>query len=292
MSLISRLIQLNELQVNGQTVDDNDDFNVGEEEDTEATPTNAEAQSEAPDEVAQDNAETQTQEAEPVGEDNEPAPQADVSADTTEQEDDFTLDDTEDAPTTNSGEAETPAEENTKSEGTPRNAVEGDGSDEGGDDDFTVDGGDEPTEGGESGGSEGGSDQKTDDKKEKDLPKDPSDAISDDDDRAAEEAIYDSLTDDQKRIRVLQLKLNYKDLYETMSNAIEGINGIPKNAENLETIKRLILLLTKARNILIDYIENNFDTCPYLENYTTYIKYIAVFRTASKVIEELNNAKK
>lgn len=273
MSLISRLIQLNELQVNGQTVDDTDDFNIGEEEDTEATPTNTEAQSEAPDEVAQDDAETQTQEVEPAGEDNEPAPQADTSADTTEQEDDFTLDDTEDTPAADSGEAETPAEENTESEGTPRNAVEGD-------------------EGGESGGSEGDSDQKADDKKEKDLPKDPSDAISDDDDRAAEEAIYDSLTDDQKRIRVLQLKLNYKDLYETMSNAIEGINGIPKNAENLETIKRLILLLTKARNILIDYIENNFDTCPYLENYTTYIKYIAVFRTASKVIEELNNAKK
>lgn len=277
MSLISRLIQLNELQVNGQTVDDNDDFNVGEEEDTEATSTNTEARSEAPDEVAQDDAETQTQEAEPT-------PQADTSVDTTEQEDDFTLDDTEDAPVADSGEAETPAEENTESEGTPRSAVEGDSSDESGDDDFTVDGGDEPTE--------GGSDQKTDDKKEKDLPKDPSDAISDDDDRAAEEAIYDSLTDDQKRIRVLQLKLNYKDLYETMSNAIEGINGIPKNAENLETIKRLILLLTKARNILIDYIDNNFDTCPYLENYTTYIKYIAVFRTASKVIEELNNAKK
>lgn len=264
MSLISRLIQLNELQVNGQTIDDNDDFNVGEDEDTEAAPTNAEEQSEAPDDAAQNDAETQSRDADPNGEDNEPTPQSDNT--TEDQEDDFTLDDTE--------EADAPEGDN-ESEGVARS-------------DFTVNGGEEPA--GDDNG-EGGSDQNTD-QPAKELPKDPSDAISDDDDRAAEEAIYDSLTDDQKRIRVLQLKLNYKDLYETMTNAIEGINGIPKNAENLETIKRLILLLTKARNILIDYIENNFDTCPYLENYTTYIKYIAVFRTASKVIEELNNAKK
>ena len=76
-----------------------------------------------------------------------------------------------------------------------------------------------------------------------------------------------------------------------MSNTLEGINNIPKNADNLETIKRLTLLLNKAKNILIDYVENNFDSSPYLENYTVYMKYIAVFRTASKVIEELNASK-
>lgn len=84
------------------------------------------------------------------------------------------------------------------------------------------------------------------------------------------------------------MKLDYKDLYETMTTTIEGINGIPKNSDNIESIKRLIMLLTKARNILIDYLENNFDSNPYLENYTMYIKYMAVFRTASKVIEEIN----
>lgn len=272
MSFISRMIKLNELQVNGQAIDDNDDFNVGDDEETtESTPTNTEA----PDEVAQNDAETQIQEAEPTI-------QSDNASE--DQEDNFTLDDTEDEPAPDSEGDDTVESEG--GEGTPRSSVENDNAD----DDFTVDGGDEPAESGEKNSSEG-SDQKAD-APNKELPKDPSDSISDDDDRAAEEAIYDSLTDDQKRIRVLQLKLNYKDLYETISNAIEGINGIPKNADNLETIKRLILLLTKARNILIDYIENNFDSCPYLENYTTYIKYIAVFRTASKVIEELNNAKK
>lgn len=284
MSLISHLIKLNELQVNGQTVDDNDDFNVGEE-----TPTNAEAQAESPTDVAQNDAENQTQkepEAPETGAADEPAPQADTA--TTEyQEDDFTLTDTEEPATAE--ETPTQAEETPAADDTTT-GEEAAPEDPEGDDNFTVDGGEEPAEDGGEAPAEGG-DQQPEQQPAKELPKDPTDAISDDDDRAAEEAIYDSLTDDQKRIRVLQLKLNYKDLYETMSNTLEGINGIPKNADNLETIKRLILLLNKAKNILIDYVENNFDSSPYLENYTVYMKYIAVFRTASKVIEELNASK-
>jgi len=284
MSLISHLIKLNELQVNGQTVDDNDDFNVGEE-----TPTNAEAHTESPADVAQNDAENQTQEepeAPETGAADEPAPQADTTT-TEDQEDDFTLTDTEEpapAEETPTQAEETPAADDTTT------GEEAAPEDPEGDDNFTVDGGEEPAEDGGEAPVEG-VDQQLEQQPAKELPKDPTDAISDDDDRAAEEAIYDSLTDDQKRIRVLQLKLNYKDLYETMSNTLEGINGIPKNADNLETIKRLILLLNKAKNILIDYVENNFDSSPYLENYTVYMKYIAVFRTASKVIEELNDSK-
>ena len=100
------------------------------------------------------------------------------------------------------------------------------------------------------------------------------------------------MTDDQKRIRVLQLKIDYKDLYETIITTKEGINSIPKTMENLDIIKRLTLFTEKTKNILIDYIQNNFDKNPYLENYAMYIKFMSVFRSISKVIEEINNSKK
>ena len=62
--------------------------------------------------------------------------------------------------------------------------------------------------------------------------------------------------------------------------------------ENLDAIKRLVLFVEKTKNILIDYIQNNFDKNPYLENYAMYIKFMSVFRTISKVIEDINNSKK
>lgn len=283
MAFITHLINLNELQVNGQSVDDNDEFTAGEED----TKTNAEAQGEAPDEVAQNDAENAAENTDTQDTTDQPQAQTDNQDDA---EDDFTLDDTEE-PAPEATEDNPPAEEPTEGETdthAQNDTTGGDAPEDTGDDDFTVDGAGEGDQGTDTEG--GDNTQQTPTTKQ--APENPTDAITDDDDRAAEEAIYDSLTDDQKRIRVLQLKLNYKDLYETITTTIEGINSIPKNASNLETIKRLIMLLTKARNILVDYVENNFDSTPYLENYTMYIKYIAVFRTASKVIEELNNAKR
>ena len=138
MSLISHLIKLNELQVNGQTVDDNDDFNVGEE-----TPTNAEAQAESPADVAQNDAENQTQE-EPEAPETGAADEPDTQADTTtteDQEDDFTLTDTEEpapAEETPTQAEETPAADNTTT------GEEAAPEDPEGDDNFTVDGGEEP----------------------------------------------------------------------------------------------------------------------------------------------------
>ena len=273
------LYMINELKINGQTVDDNDDFNI-----ENGTQTDAEKQNDNPDDIAQNAANN-------AAEDQQDAVEAEPQQDDTpaedngnDPEDDFTIDDTDEADTT--------ATESDDGEDTTTD-VEND-TDDGTNDDFTVtgdeDGGEEVSNSGDDEQSSGGENttQQTNSAQEKQAPADPTDNIDDDEDRAAEEAIYDSLTDDQKRIRVLQLKLDYKDLYETMTTTIEGINGIPKNSDNIESIKRLIMLLTKARNILIDYLENNFDANPYLENYTMYIKYMAVFRTASKVIEEIN----
>lgn len=266
MSLFRAMMNLNELQINGQTVDDNDDFNVGEDEDT--TPT--ENQNDNPSDVAQTDAEDNT------------------TGQSDEGEDDFTLDDADednDTQTTEEPANDTGNDENTSEaeDGVDTQNDDGTAGDDS-DDDFTVDGGEDKGTDDDNTQSDTSSDSSNTDN----APEDPSENIQDDEDRAAEEAIYDSLTDDQKRIRVLQLKLNYKDLYETMNTTLAGIDNISKNTDNIETIKRLTMLLTKAKSILIDYVENNFDSNPYLENYTMYIKYMAVFRTAAKVIEELN----
>lgn len=285
MSLFKHYMQLNELQVNGQNVDDNDDFNVGDED--EATPTNAEAQAETPSDQAQAAADTEAE--------NQTADVADDNAggdDDLESEDDFTLDDDIDTGDEDTSDDTTNTDEASEEDSGADDNTGDETADDGGDDDFTVDGGED------SGDSDGGEGEASGDDSgnnssapANNAPTDPTDSVSDDEDRAAEEAIYDSLTDDQKRIRVLQLKLDYKELYETFNTTLDGVNNIPKNADNLETIKRLTMLITKAKSILIDYIENNFDSNPYLENYTMYVKYMAVFRTAAKVIEEINVAK-
>lgn len=298
MSLFEHLMKLNELQVNGEQIGEDDDFDMGDNDQT------------ADDTPDPDTNPSDTADAEAENQDNDTSPENnDESGNDTQQtddEDDFTLDDdgeeamdntTTDDAGNDGGDAETPddnadtAQQNDGGDATPDDT----GADTG-DDDFSMDDGGDSGDGGDDTGGEGGEDAETDGGNgdagggDNNTPSDPTDGVSDEEQRAAEEEMYDSLTDDQKRIRTLQLKIDYKDLYETFINALDGVSNIPKTSDNLETIKRLNTLLTKAKSILISYIRNNFDQNTYLENYTMYLKYLAVFRTAAKVIEELNNA--
>ena len=298
MSFFEHLMKLNELQVNGEQIGEDDDFDMGDDDQT------------ADDTPDPNTNPSDTANAEAENQDNDTSPENnDESGSDTQQtddEDDFTLDDdgeeamdntTTDDAGNDEGDAETP-DDNTDTEqqdDSGDTTAGGDTGDDGGDDDFSMDDG-----GGDTGGEnddasgEGGEDTGTNDNNDSgsgdnNTPSDPTDGVSDEEQRAAEEEMYDSLTDDQKRIRTLQLKIDYKDLYETFINSLDGVSNIPKTSDNLETIKRLNTLLTKAKSILISYIRNNLDQNTYLENYTMYLKYLAVFRTAAKVIEELNN---
>lgn len=292
MSLFEHLMKLNELQVNGEQIGEDDDFDMGDNDQTaDDTP-----------DPNTNPSDTANAEAENQQEDNPPP--EDTNVETADDEDDFTLDDdgeeamdntTTDDAGNDGGDTETPddnadtAQQNDGGDATPDDT----GADTG-DDDFSMDDGGDSGDGGDATGGEGGENAETDGNNDSgsgdnNTPSDPTDGVSDEEQRAAEEEMYDSLTDDQKRIRTLQLKIDYKDLYETFINALDGVSNIPKTSDNLETIKRLNTLLTKAKSILISYIRNNFDQNTYLENYTMYLKYLAVFRTAAKVIEELNN---
>lgn len=308
---------LNELHVNGVDVSDDDDFSIDDEEETNDTNPSDQAQDAAdnPDSTEQDAApmtdpdnsvededdftlqdddgeEPQSEESEPV-ENTEEAPaeentQSDDTPVTDEanvdaggEDDDFTLqDDDEEQPE----ESESASEDNGE---VP--AEEADGED----DDFTMDDG--GNEGGDTapaesdGGDQNNSQQQSSGGNDN-APADPSDNIPDEDIKSSEEQMYDTLTDDQKRIRTLSLKMEFKDLYESILTVIEGINGIPKSLDNIDSIKRVTNYVTKAKNILIDYIQNNFDQNPYLENYAIYVKFMAIFRTVANVINDLNAA--
>ena len=126
--------------------------------------------------------------------------------------------------------------------------------------------------------------QNSDDSEKKDTEED-------NEKKASEEALYKTLTGEQKKVREYKLKTDYRTLYDTIVTTIDGINDIPKTTENIGTLQRLLELLSKIKQILIGYMDYNFDNNSYIENYSMYLKYVAVFRTVSKVINELNVSK-
>lgn len=107
-----------------------------------------------------------------------------------------------------------------------------------------------------------------------------------------EDKLYDTLTDDQKKIRILQLKILFKNIYEQADSTLNSINDIPKSDENIEIIRRLIVVLNNVKAYISDYMNFEFDNHTYLDNNQIYIKYINIFRTIQKTIEELAKTEK
>lgn len=335
-----RVSYFNELNVNGQNVDeDDDDFTTDEAADDEEAPVPEENQNQQPEggdnpppEGEADNANVdETEEGDeddnftlPEGqeedqgevEEEQPAENADgeeggeednftlqgeENDDTTTEEDD-TQDEVQEQPAGDEGGGDVPQDQPPQdgAEGEQPGGGEAEGGEppaegeDGGDDNFTLQGneggGEEGGDPGAEGGEEGqdGGDNGGGGNQQPAPPADPSDNISDEDVKASEEQIYDSLTDDQKRIRTFNLKVQYKGIYEAIMTMVDNLNNIPKSADNLETLKKVITYSTKVKEILIDYIQYNFDKNPYLENYATYIKFMAIFRTISRVIEDMN----
>lgn len=163
----------------------------------------------------------------------------------------------------------------------------GDNTDSG--DNFDIDAGDDTGEEGIEDTDDGmGTGDQTDTSSVSGAQGDPSDQVSDEQQKENEKRLYDTLTEEQKQLRVLQLKKSYRQLYDQSENILSSVNGITKTQDNIDTLRRVIEALEKIKKLLLQYISTNYDMNTYIENYTNYIKFLATFRTISKVMNELS----
>lgn len=263
---------IQELSIGGQNIDDNDDDFAVEDPEAEA-PDNpgdgaATAQSnEAP--TGSETADTSTNANSTAASQDTAAP-ADTGDDGEGIQDDFSLpDDDVGAGEEDPGNPPTPGEE----------------GEDGGDDiqdDFSMgDGAEEGAEGDDTDG--GATDTSSDVGASTGNVDKTSQEIKDN-----EAKLYETLSDDEKNQRILQLKNDFKDLYDQSDATINAVNTIDKNDDNIETIQRLINTLNNMQNYIRDYLTMVFDKKSYMDNNAIHLKFAAMFDTVRKVIDELN----
>lgn len=268
---------LNELTIGGEKIEeDEDEFSIDNEEETAAEEPDTPETEAAPEPAVEEGDSVEPAEATDAADTPENA--NDVTTTDDDVEDDFSLpEDAENDDTATEGEE--PATDNMDGENEEDIDDNFSMGDEGGDGDAETadenagqEEGEDSAEGGESvsGSTEGNEDE---------LKQD-------------EDKLYDTLTDDQKKIRTLQLKISFKDIYEQCDSVLNSINEIPKSDENIEIIRRLIVVINNVKKYITDYIAYEFDKNTYLDNNQIYIKYINVFRTIKKTIDELAKPQK
>ncbi|WP_301204461.1 hypothetical protein [Bacteroides acidifaciens] len=274
---IVRRIPVQELSINGQSIDDNDDdFAVEDPEaDTPDNPGDGAATAQA-NEAPTGNATADT----PANANSTTAPDTTPAADQPGDDgegiqDDFSLpDDDVGAGEEDPGNPPAPGEEGTGNdgEGIQDDFSMGDGAEEGTDDM----GSDTATDtGGDLGNTSTGNIDKT------------SQEIKDN-----EAKLYETLSDDEKNQRILQLKNDFKSIYDQTDATINAVNAIEKNEDNIETLQRLINILNNMQKYVQDYLTMVFDKRSFMDNNAVHLKFAAMFDTIRKVIDELNKEQK
>lgn len=143
----------------------------------------------------------------------------------------------------------------------------GDNPDDGGGD-GTDDGGDNPEDGGNQDGTgdEGGIDSEIDN---------------------LEKQLFGNLTDEQLKVKSLELKSNYKKLYTVCDDIITKVGEIPKTAESAEIIKRIINIASDLKEYIESYMLYNFGNNSLPENMIMFKKYLVILNGIKKCLAEL-----
>lgn len=202
-----------------------------------------------------------------------PAPAAETPAATDEPEQQAT---TDEQPTEGGEEApEGDEDENFEIPEEGENAEGGEEAPEGDEDEeFSMDG---DTEGGEEAPDTG-----TDDGGETTQEELPESKLRD-----LEAVVFDDLSEDQKKMKIKELKELYIIIYKKCGTISDMISDIKRDQETVQIIEYISNTLVDLKHYIDDYINDIFDSKTYVENLAQLQKYIMIFNAINKVFEQI-----
>lgn len=120
-----------------------------------------------------------------------------------------------------------------------------------------------------------------------------SDSSSDESDEPPVEAntdIFSSLTAEEQKIKIKELKRLYNEMYVSTSDILSRINQLNCD-EYLETLSRISAIMYNVRNHIHHYIINIFDTKSYIENDVTFNRFLSIIKSITTIIDNLASLK-
>lgn len=103
----------------------------------------------------------------------------------------------------------------------------------------------------------------------------------------AENDIFNGLSDQDKIIKINELKDLYQDLYNRIITLYDKVNDIPKDDELIKVYNFVIDNLSDLKQFVYDYLTNTFDNKTYLENMVNYKKYLSTLNVINGILEEI-----
>lgn len=105
-----------------------------------------------------------------------------------------------------------------------------------------------------------------------------------------EKSIFDQLSDEQKTLKIKELKSLYNNVYDKCGEIINSISGADRSPEQAKIYDYVMNSLTDLQKYIKDYLFQIYDSKTYIENMVQLQKYLTVLDTVSNIFEEVKNA--
>lgn len=102
-----------------------------------------------------------------------------------------------------------------------------------------------------------------------------------------EDQLFADLTDEQKKFKHKELKMNFVRLYDSADKSLNRINKIPKTDTNVQVLKLAARKLVELKDMIHINITETYYTRTYFENDILYRQCLAQFDAVSRLLAEL-----
>ena len=103
--------------------------------------------------------------------------------------------------------------------------------------------------------------------------------------------IFDSLTAEEQKIKIVELKKLFNELYVSLDDIADRVNNIRVEEYNKHDLVKLQYILYDFKKFLSDYILTNFSQKSYFENDVAYNRFLDIINSILEILEKLASDK-
>ena len=105
--------------------------------------------------------------------------------------------------------------------------------------------------------------------------------------QSLEDNLFKDLTPEQMTIKQIELKQQYIDLFDSISDIVSRVNKITKTTDNANIIEFVTNKMSELKDLVHFYLNNTYITKSYIENTMNYQQYILILNTINKMLKEI-----
>lgn len=98
--------------------------------------------------------------------------------------------------------------------------------------------------------------------------------------------MFSSLSPEEQKIKILELKKLYLELYTNCDDILQRVNDMPVDEDTIDIIGRISTSMYRIKVEMEDYLRLKFPNATYYENDVAYNRFLYFYSSVADIIEE------